>query len=101
MLAGLLPGQLYFRAQLAIAALALGHNATAVLVYAKQIVGHVQWNPALFGYRMETGDDLTFDERDSAPFTFKSCVIDPAFTWGRARQPRIPWENTVIYEAQL
>lgn len=39
MLAGLLPGQLYFRAQLAIAALALGHNATAVLVYAKQIVG--------------------------------------------------------------
>jgi len=39
MLAGLLPGQLYFRAQLAIAAFALGHNATAVLVYAKQIVG--------------------------------------------------------------
>jgi hypothetical protein len=38
MLAGLLPGQLYFRAQLAIAAFALGHNATAVLVYAKQIV---------------------------------------------------------------
>lgn len=39
MLAGLMPGQLYFRAQLAIAALFLGHNATAVLVYAKQIVG--------------------------------------------------------------
>lgn len=39
MLAGLLPGQLYFRAQLAIAALFLGHSATAVLVYAKQIVG--------------------------------------------------------------
>lgn len=39
MLAGLLPGQLYFRAQLAIATLALGHNATAVLIYAKQIVG--------------------------------------------------------------
>lgn len=39
MLGGLLPGQLYFRAQLAIAAFALGHNATAVLVYAKQIVG--------------------------------------------------------------
>lgn len=39
MLAGLLPGQLYFRAQLAIAALFLGSSATAVLVYAKQIVG--------------------------------------------------------------
>lgn len=39
MLAGLMPGQLYFRAQLAIAALFLGSNATAILVYAKQIVG--------------------------------------------------------------
>lgn len=39
MLAGLLPGQLYFRAQLAIASLFLGTSATAMLVYAKQIVG--------------------------------------------------------------
>jgi hypothetical protein len=39
MLAGLLPGQLYFRAQLAIAGLFLGTSATAMLVYAKQIVG--------------------------------------------------------------
>lgn len=39
MLAGLLPGQLYFRAQLAIAGLFLGTTATAMLVYAKQIVG--------------------------------------------------------------
>ena len=84
---------------------AAGHrfNPNKLLLdpYAKQIVGHVQWNPALFGYKMETGDDLTFDERDSAPFTFKSCVIDSAFTWGRAGQPRIPWENTIIYEAHV
>src|SRR5690349_19926502 len=39
--------------------------------YAKQIVGHVEWNPALFGYRLETADDLTFDKRDSAPFMMK------------------------------
>jgi hypothetical protein len=39
MLAGLLPGQLYFRAQLAIAAVFLGNEATAILVYGKQIVG--------------------------------------------------------------
>src|SRR5437660_6944355 len=72
---------------------AAGHrfNPNKLLLdpYAKQIVGHVQWNPALFGYKMETGDDLTFDDRDSAPFTFKSCVIDPAFTWGRTQRPRI------------
>lgn len=39
MLLGLLPGQLYFRAQLAISALFLGATPTAMLVYAKQIVG--------------------------------------------------------------
>ncbi len=35
--------------------------------YAKQIEGQVTWNPALFGYQMETANDLTFDTRDSAP----------------------------------
>jgi hypothetical protein len=39
MLAGLAPGQLYFRAQLAISSLFLGATPTAMLVYAKQIVG--------------------------------------------------------------
>jgi hypothetical protein len=39
MLAGLMPGQLYFRAQLAISSLFLGVSATALLVYAKQVVG--------------------------------------------------------------
>ena len=34
--------------------------------YAAAIVGQLSWDPALFGYRMETADDLTFDERDSA-----------------------------------
>jgi glycogen operon protein len=69
--------------------------------YAKQIVGSLEWNPALFGYRIESGDDLTFDERDSAPFTMKGRVIDPAFTWGRDRRPNIPWEKTVIYETHV
>ena len=39
MLAGLAPGQLYFRAQLALASVFLGATATAMLVYAKQIIG--------------------------------------------------------------
>ena len=69
--------------------------------YAKQLVGHVSWDPALFGYKMETGDDLTFDERDSAPFNMKCRVIDPAFTWGQTSQPRTAWEKTVIYEAHV
>ena len=69
--------------------------------YAKQVVGKLVWNPAIFGYEMETGDDLTFDKRDSAPFMFKSCVIDSAFTWGRAQAPGTSWEKTVIYETHV
>ena len=56
------------------------------------------WNPALFGYVMEEGDDTTFDERDSAPFMVKARVIDPAFTWGNDRRLQTPWDKTVIYE---
>jgi hypothetical protein len=52
MLMGLLPGQLYFRAQLAISSLFLGATATAMLVYAKQIVGAAS-QVAAFARRIE------------------------------------------------
>ncbi len=82
-----------------------GHrfNPNKLLIdpYAKALVGSITWNPALFGYQMETGDDLTFDERDSAPFNRRSRVIDPAFTWGRDRKPRVPWEHTIVYETHV
>ncbi|TAH64725.1 MAG: glycogen debranching enzyme GlgX [Rhodopseudomonas palustris] len=70
--------------------------------YARQIVGELQWDPALFGYTIGSPDaDLSFDERDSAPFMPKSRVIDPAFTWGEERRPNVPWERTVLYEAHV
>ena len=69
--------------------------------YAKAVVGNLKWDPALFGYKMETRDDLSFDERDSAPFLPKCRVIDPAFTWGDDRAPRTPWERAIIYEVHV
>ncbi|MFE1603141.1 glycogen debranching protein GlgX [Methylobacterium sp. ID0610] len=82
-----------------------GHrfNPNKLLIdpYAKALVGSIEWNPALFGYRMESGDDLSFDERDSAPYIRKSRVIDPAFTWGRDQKPNVPWDKTIIYEAHV
>ena len=69
--------------------------------YAKAIVGPLQWRAEIFGYQMETGDDQTFDGRDSAPFVPKSRVVDPAFTWGDDRPPAIPWERTVVYELHV
>ncbi len=82
-----------------------GHrfNPNKLLIdpYAKALVGHLKWGPELFGYQMESMDDLTFDERDSAPLMPKCRVIDPAFTWGDDRPPQIPWEHTVLYEAHV
>src|SRR5690348_9056916 len=69
--------------------------------YAKAVHGRLQWHPALFGYTMESADDLSFDERDSAPFMPKCRVVDPAFTWGQDRAPRTAWERTIIYEMHV
>ena len=31
----------------------------------------------------------------------KCRVVDRAFTWGNDRVPRVPWSDTVIYEAHV
>ncbi|MBO1073975.1 glycogen debranching protein GlgX [Roseomonas marmotae] len=70
--------------------------------YALSHVGDLKWNPALFGYTIgDEAEDLSFDERDSAPFMPKCRVVDPAFTWGNDRRLRIPWERTLIYETHV
>ena len=70
--------------------------------YARAHSGDLVWDAALFGYVMESGDDLTFDERDSAPFMPKCVVADPhaAGEWQR-KNPRHKWSDTVIYETHV
>src|SRR3546814_18142520 len=61
--------------------------------------GDVRWNDAHFGYRVGSRrDDLSFDRRDNAIGMPTCRVVDPAFSWGDARPPQIPWSETVIYE---
>ena len=70
--------------------------------YARAIEGEITWSDELFGYKV--GDplaDLARDDLDSAPFMPKSVVIDTAFTWGADRALRIPWRETIIYEAHV
>ncbi len=70
--------------------------------YAKAIDGTIRWGEALFGYQVGHADaDLSPDARDSAAGVPKCVVIDPAFTWGDDRPPRIPWNETVIYEVHV
>jgi len=70
--------------------------------YAVAHAGTLKWNPACFGYRLESGDDLTFDERDSAAFMPKCVVVDPNFDWrGQPRRKITGWDRTIIYETHL
>jgi isoamylase len=69
--------------------------------YARAIVGDLSWGPEVFGYELESGDDLTFDTRDSAPLMPKCRVIDSAFSWGRERAPNVPWERMIVYETHV
>lgn len=70
--------------------------------YAYAHMGELQWNPALFGYQMESGDDRTFDERDSAPFMPKCTVVDQNFDWSGPRDRKaVPWDDTIIYEMHV
>ena len=61
--------------------------------YACAHIGEFKWNPALFGYQMESSDDLTFDERDSAPFMPKCTVVDPNFDWTGDRGQAHPFRR--------
>jgi glycogen operon protein len=78
------------------------HNKLLLDPYAAANIGRLTWNPALFGYQLETGDDLTFDERDSAPFMPKCTVADLRFDWQGGRDHKIiPWNDTIIYELHV
>jgi isoamylase len=78
------------------------HHKLLIDPYAKALAGDLRWDDALFGYRVgDAKADLSFDERDSAPFMPKCQVVDPAFTWGGARPEQRPWHETIVYELHV
>ncbi|MCJ8140482.1 glycogen debranching protein GlgX [Falsirhodobacter halotolerans] len=68
--------------------------------YAREVIGHTEWDDALFGYALP-GDDTTFDERDSAPFMPKAVVTDPDFDWDADRALYHRWCDSLIVEAHV
>ncbi|HET6370563.1 MAG TPA: glycogen debranching protein GlgX, partial [Nitrospiria bacterium] len=83
-----------------------GHrfNPEKVLVdpYAKTIVRKTRWNNSMFGYAIDNpSGDLVPDSSDNAAYAPLSMVVDPAFTWGNDRPPKIPWHETIIYETHV
>ncbi len=70
--------------------------------YAREFTGELKWDPACFGYTLGSDEeDLSFDERDSAPFVPKSVVVDPGFDWKQSHKPLVPWDRTILYEAHV
>jgi isoamylase len=71
--------------------------------YARAHVGELTWDLACFGYTLGAPDeDLSFDERDSAPFVPKCVVVDEDFEWHGERLGRVvPWEATILYETHV
>lgn len=83
-----------------------GHrfNPNKLLIdpYAKKLAGALKWSDALMGYRVGSPRaDLSFDQRDSAFAMPKSEVVDPNFSWGEDRAPRIRRAEMVLYEAHV
>ena len=83
-----------------------GHrfNPNKLLIdpYAKAFAGTLTWGPEIFGYTVGHPDgDLSFDERDSAPFVPKCVVVDSRYMWSQPSGSLVPWESTVFYEAHV
>ena len=72
----------------------LFHNPAKLLVdpYARAIEGDVRRRP---------GGATPTTTCDSAPFVPRSVVVHDAFPWGDDRRPRVPWDDTVIYELHV
>ncbi|MGN6612766.1 MAG: glycogen debranching protein GlgX [Angustibacter sp.] len=84
----------------------LRHNPAKLLLdpYARGVVGEVDWRPEVFGHAVDdtlTGDPEVRDGRDSAPFVPRGVVLGDGFDWGDDRRPRVPWSETVVYEAHV
>jgi glycogen operon protein len=105
-LPGIEPGQLYgYRVQGPYEprhGLRFNENKLLIDPYAKAIAGRVDWSQPVFGYRLgHRSADLSFDKQDSSRGVPKGVVIDESFDWEGDRQPRTPWNETIIYEVHV
>jgi glycogen operon protein len=65
-------------------------NKLLVDPYARAVTEGLHWSPQLVEH-----------DGDSAPFTFRSVVVQPFFDWGNDRLLETPWDRTVIYECHV
>jgi isoamylase len=70
--------------------------------YAKALSHAFVPTEPMYGYPIgHPRGDIALDSRDSAADMAKCVVVDDAFSWGDDRPPRVPWEETVVYECHV
>ena len=78
-------------------------NKAKLLVdpYAKAISGKLDWKAPVYGYKVETGDDLQKSDEDSAAGMPKCVVVDNEFDWGGDKPPGTPLVDSLLYEVHV
>jgi isoamylase len=79
-------------------------NAAKLVIdpYACAIAGQVNWDQPLFSYRMgDPAQDLSCDPNDDAKGVPKGVIITSQFDWQNDRSPRVPLEDSIIYEVHV
>ncbi|HJP79493.1 MAG TPA: glycogen debranching protein GlgX, partial [Pseudonocardiaceae bacterium] len=67
--------------------------------YAKAVTGDLSWDQGVFGYEFDSPG--TRNDTDSAGQVPMAVVINPFFDWDNDRSPRVPYHESVIYEAHV
>ncbi|MBV7296190.1 glycogen debranching protein GlgX [Corynebacterium sp. TAE3-ERU12] len=102
-LPGIMPGQRYAYRVHGPYDPANGHrcdpNKLLVDPYAKAFDGEFDGDSSLFSYDIHNPSERNYE--DSLGHTMTSVVINPFFDWAADRQPRTPYNETVIYEAHV
>ncbi|MEO8878730.1 MAG: glycogen debranching protein GlgX, partial [Polyangiaceae bacterium] len=79
-------------------------NGSKLLIdpYARSFAGKVDYGGPVFASNLGSkGDGDAPDLQDDAPFVPKSVLVDTRFDWRGDASPKIPWRDSVIYEAHV
>ncbi len=105
-LPGIRPGQLYGYRVHGPYDPERGHrfNPAKLLIdpYARALAGQLDWRAPVFSYNLGSpNEDLELNDEDDAWGVPKGVVVDGGFDWEGDRAPRIPWQDSIIYEAHV
>jgi len=79
----------------------LRHNGNKLLLdpHATAVEGGYTWGQEVFGH--DQANPLELDDSDSAGFTPRCVITDPAFDWEGDSAPLTPLSTSVIYEVHV